>query len=82
VRVALAPLYGRVLVDLTRCSFIDSTVIATLIEKARALACDGHSLELRVSADPSSPVARTLAIVGMSTFMLVHVAPPSAKPDC
>jgi hypothetical protein len=28
VRVALAPLHGRVLVDLMRCSFINSTVIA------------------------------------------------------
>jgi anti-anti-sigma regulatory factor len=82
VRVALAPLYGRVLVDLTRCSFIDSTAIATLIEKARALARDVTLSSLRVSADPFSHVARTLAIVGMSTFMLVHVAPPSATPDC
>jgi anti-anti-sigma factor len=79
VRVALAPLCGNVLVDLTRCSFIDSTVIGMLIGKARDLRRDGYALELRVSSDPASQVARTLALVGIDTVMPVHLEAPSAQ---
>jgi anti-anti-sigma factor len=72
VRVALAPLCGRVLVDLTDCSFIDSTIISILINKATSLKRDGHELELRVPAD--SIVARALAIIGLARFLTVRAA--------
>jgi anti-anti-sigma factor len=60
VRVALAAFYGRILVDLTRCSFIDSTAMGLLVQKQRELVSDGGSLELLVSADPLSdqPIER------------------------
>jgi anti-anti-sigma factor len=73
VRVALAPLRGSVLVDLTECFFIDSTIISTLLKKAGDLNREGHRLELRVT--PDSIVTRALAIVGIERLIAVRDAP-------
>lgn len=70
VRVALASLRGNLLVDLSECSFIGSTVIATIVEAAQRLARDGYRLEL-VLPPPDSQVGRTLALVGIHE--LLHV---------
>jgi anti-anti-sigma factor len=72
VRVALAPLCGHILVDLTDCSFIDSTIISILVNKATSLKRDGHELELRVP--PDSIVARALAIIGLQHFLTIRAA--------
>jgi anti-anti-sigma factor len=72
VRVALSPLRGRVVVDLSSCALIDSTIIGILLEKAAALTRDGQVLELRVAAD--SIVARALTIAGAERFVAVRDA--------
>jgi anti-anti-sigma factor len=68
VRVALAPLFGATLVDLTRCTFIDSTVVTMLVRKSQALAQDGHRLELD-APPPGSAVARTLELIGLDAIL-------------
>jgi anti-anti-sigma factor len=70
VRVALASLRGDVLVDLTECSFIGSTVIGTIVKAARTLASEGYRLEL-VLPPPNSPVGKTLALVGIHDLLSV-----------
>jgi anti-anti-sigma factor len=81
VRVALAPLYGRVLVDLSDCSFIDSTVIGLLIEKSQDLTRDGYALELLVDGSGTSYVARTLAQIGVDKLMPIRHASIVVTPN-
>jgi anti-anti-sigma factor len=68
VRVALAPLFGGLLVDLTNCTFIDSTIVTILVRKAQALAQDGHRLELDAPR-AGSPVARTLELISLDAIL-------------
>jgi hypothetical protein len=49
VRVALAPLFGRVLVDLTACSLVHATVLRVILEKAVRLDQLGYELSVRTS---------------------------------
>jgi anti-anti-sigma factor len=70
VRVALAPLGGRILVDLTECAFIDSTIIGILVKKAGELSREGRALELRVPLD--SVVAHALAVIGLYRFLTIR----------
>jgi anti-anti-sigma factor len=72
VRVALAPLCGRVLVDLSACDFIDSTIISVLLKKTGELSREGDELELLVTAD--SIVSRALAIIGVQGLVAVRDA--------
>jgi anti-anti-sigma factor len=81
VRVALAPLYGRVLVDLSGCSFIDSTVIGLFVEKARSLTRDGYALELLVAASGTNHVAYTLAQIGIGDLMPIRRPASDATSD-
>jgi anti-anti-sigma factor len=67
---ALAPLYGDLLLDLTRCEFIDSAVIALVLRKAQQLTRDGHRIELVVA--PGSNVERALEIVDIRQFLTIH----------
>jgi anti-anti-sigma factor len=71
VRVALASLRGDVLVDLSACTFIGSTVIGTIVKAAHSLAKDGYRLELVLPA-VDSPVATTLALVGIHELLPAH----------
>jgi anti-anti-sigma factor len=77
VRVALAPLLGAVLVDLSGCDFVDSTVIGVLLERAQELKSDGYRLEL-VAPPEGSSAARALEITGFAEF--VRMLPRSAAP--
>jgi anti-anti-sigma regulatory factor len=45
---ALEPLHGHVLVDLSSCTFIDSSIVAMILTKHAALERDGERLELFV----------------------------------
>jgi anti-anti-sigma factor len=74
VRVALAPLLGRVLVDLSPCTFIDSTIISVLVQKAHLLARHGYRLDLRVARD--SAVAQTVELVHLGDILPVLEAEP------
>jgi anti-anti-sigma factor len=69
VRVALAPLRGSVLVDLSPCTFIDSAIIAILVEQGHRLMRGGSRLELRVA--DGSPVAETVALVRLGDVLRV-----------
>jgi anti-anti-sigma regulatory factor len=55
---ALEPIAGHLIVDLSNCEFIDTSVVGALIGKALALGKAGHRLELVVPR--TAPFARTL----------------------
>jgi anti-anti-sigma factor len=76
VRVALAPLRGAVLVDLSGCEFVDSTVIGVLLKKAIQLESAGHRLEL-VAPPQSSSAARALEITGVRDLVRVRARSPN-----
>jgi anti-anti-sigma regulatory factor len=61
---------GHVVVDLTRCTFIDTAVIGALVGKALALGKRGYRLELVVPR--SAPFARKVEQLGMRAFIPVH----------
>lgn len=69
VERALSPIRGDTLVDLTDCSFMDSSVLSVILQKARALDVAGQGLEVRTR--PGSPVAYMLEIA--STFDVVNI---------
>ena len=68
VRVALGSVRGDVLVDLSECTFVGSTVIGTIVEAARSLAREGYRLEL-VLPPADSQVGKTLALVGLPDLL-------------
>jgi anti-anti-sigma regulatory factor len=51
VKVALGPLRGNVLVDLSECGFLETTIVGVLISKSRRLAHDGYRLDVLVPHD-------------------------------
>lgn len=71
VRIALASLRGNVLVDLSECTFIGSTVIGTIVKAAQTLASAGYRLELVLPA-ADSQVVKTLALVRMQDLLPLH----------
>ena len=64
---ALDGFEGHVVVDLTRCTFVDSSVIGQLLGKALELGKGGFRLELVVPR--SAPLARKVARLGLQTFI-------------
>jgi anti-anti-sigma factor len=77
LRATLAPLDGNVLLDLSACEYIDSTVIGVVLAKSGDLAREGRRLELVVPAANGS-VTRVVDIVGLRTLMTVHDRMPTA----
>jgi anti-anti-sigma factor len=77
LRTALQPLFGDVLVDLSDCSFVDSTVIGALIAAAQELEREGHRLSLVVPPENTN-VARTLEIVRMAELIRILPRTPGA----
>jgi anti-anti-sigma factor len=73
---ALAPICGNVLVDLSDCEFIDSTVITALIVDFQLRGRKGHRLELLVPPE-NRTISRTLAVSGADDLLRVHSARPS-----
>jgi anti-anti-sigma factor len=71
---------GNVLVDLSDCTFIDSTVIGVLFACNQGLERDGRSLEV-VAPGQNANVARTLELVRMRDVIVVHAARPSLDID-
>jgi anti-sigma B factor antagonist len=72
---ALEPIFGDVLLDLSRCPFIDSTVIGVIVSRAQVLRREGHHLELVVPPS-NAHVARVVDIVGLRSFLTVHPSAP------
>lgn len=71
IETVLAPLVGNVLVDLSECDFMDSTVITVLLRKARELEREGYQLELVVPPE-NVHVTRIAEVVGLRAFTTVH----------
>jgi anti-anti-sigma factor len=71
IRETLGSIHGNVLVDLSDCTFLDSSVIHALVDDARERRREWESLELIVPVANTS-VARTLRISGLSTLLVVH----------
>ena len=69
----LASLYGDVLVDLSACEFIDSTIIAALLESARERQREGQRLELLVPIE-NAVVTRTLEVAGAGSLLTIRTS--------
>ena len=76
IRDALSSLYGPVLLDLSPCEFMDSTVIRTILDKHRQLESDGHRLDLLVPPHRKT-IRRVLDVSGLRLVLAVHDALPS-----
>jgi anti-anti-sigma factor len=63
LRAALAPLLGDLVVDLSDCTFMDSTVIAVLLGKCYDLRDEGRRLEL-VLPPENAAISRVVDVVG------------------
>jgi anti-anti-sigma factor len=75
---ALKPLVGDVLVDLSACTFIDSTVIGTLIHATRESSEQEHRLELVVPAE-NRLILRTLEVSGATHILTVRATTPASR---
>jgi anti-anti-sigma factor len=71
IRETLESIHGNVLVDLSDCTFLDSSVIHALVDDACERRREWESLELIVPVANAS-VARALRISGLSTLLVVH----------
>jgi anti-anti-sigma factor len=77
LRATLEPIFGNVLVDLTRCEFMDSTVIGVLLAKQKDMQREGLRLDLVVPRE-NAAVARVIDVVGMRGLLTVHERLPLA----
>jgi anti-anti-sigma factor len=75
IQDALEPIEGDVLVDLSACEFIDSSVIVMLLAAHYAARREGRRLELLLPAE-NSKVTRTLEVSGARQLLTVHLARP------
>jgi anti-anti-sigma factor len=76
---AIGSISGSVLVDLSDCDFIDSTIIGTLFDRSRSIETDGSILE--IVAAPGGNVARTLELVRLGELLPIHATRPTPEPD-
>jgi anti-anti-sigma factor len=64
---------GRdLLVDLSECTFVDSTIVKLLLQTMRALEEDGARMELVIDPDPHGHVARVADLMGIADVIVVH----------
>jgi anti-anti-sigma factor len=78
LRDTLHPIFGDVLVDLSDCTFIDSSVIGALITASQELEREGHTLALVVPPENVN-IARTLEIVRMRELLRIYPAIPGKE---
>jgi anti-anti-sigma factor len=71
IEATLAQLSGSVLVDLSACEFMDSTVIAALLRGSQARLSDGARLAL-VVPPANENVSRVVDIVGLRAALDVY----------
>jgi anti-anti-sigma factor len=67
LRACLAPLEGRVIVDLYGVSFLDSSGIGVLVAARKALSSNGGDLMLR---SPRYGVRRVLELTGLGAWVI------------
>ena len=66
---------GRnLLVDLSDCTFIDSTIIKLLLRTLRVLEATGARFELVIDPSPTGHVTRVAALMGISEVIPTHDA--------
>jgi anti-anti-sigma factor len=75
IQDALEPIDGDVLVDLSACEFIDSSVIVMLLAAHYAARREGRRLELLLPAE-NRKITRTLELSGARQLLTVHLSPP------
>ena len=64
---------GRdLLVDLSECTFIDSTIIKLLLQTMRALEENDGRLEIVIDADSHGHVARVAELMGIADVIPTH----------
>ena len=59
------------LVDLSECSFIDSTVIGALVRAFQAFGEQGRRLELTIPPGANA-IQRVAKVAGLTTFLVIH----------
>jgi anti-anti-sigma factor len=81
LELALSTISGDLLIDLSACSFIDSTIIGVILTRFETLQQLGYRLEL-VAPPVGSTVERVIEIVGVKRLLTVHDGsiPPVAPP--
>jgi anti-anti-sigma factor len=72
---ALAPLHANVIVDLSWCSFIDSSIVAVLLAKHAELEAEGRWLEL-VVPHTNIDLSRTIERLGVAHLVRVRETSP------
>jgi anti-anti-sigma regulatory factor len=72
---AMSSIDGDLLVDLTPCTFIESTVIGALVAKTIELRRDGHDLEL-VAAPANVAIGQALERIHIHDVVAVRDAVP------
>ncbi|MEO9177167.1 MAG: STAS domain-containing protein [Gaiellales bacterium] len=76
LREALDQLEGSVLLDLSDCGFIDSSVIYVIFSDAHTRSHQKHHLELLVPPE-NRAITRTLEIAGAREVLTVHRSSPA-----
>jgi anti-anti-sigma factor len=67
---------GNVLVDLSACDFVDSSMVSALLTGSQDLEREGHRLELLVPPD-NAVVTHTLDLIGLREVIVIHGDWPS-----
>ena len=75
---ALDPIDTDVLVDLSWCTFVDSSVIALILGKHAALEGAGHTLEI-ILPPTHAHLTRTFDRLGARAVVPIRDAPPPAE---
>ncbi len=73
INATLARVGGEadVLVDLSECSFIDSSVIGALVAAFQTFAERGRRLELAIPSEAVT-IQRVAKVAGLATFLAIH----------
>jgi anti-anti-sigma factor len=71
VREALDSIEGDVLIDLTTCGFMDSSVVGTLLRTAQERERAGQRLDLLVPPE-NRIIARTIDVASLRELLTVH----------
>jgi anti-anti-sigma factor len=71
----------RVLIDLSECAFMDSTVLARVLSAHRTQVERGERLELVLPSDPSSSVHRLAKLSRIDTLLPIHETLDDALDD-
>jgi anti-anti-sigma factor len=68
---ALAAAHSNVVIDLTECSFIDSTVIQEFVRTSNRVSAQGEKVILVIPRQPAA-VARIAGMTGLAQILELH----------